>query len=126
MNTLRNTTVKGHTKQGVWDVVDLPPRKKAIKSQLIFKLKLGKDNQPVLYKVRLVAKGFQQLWGVDYVDSFSATAHQSAIRMMLVLVAQKGWYTNNTDIQLAVNAPIEETMYIEPPEGVETGENAGK
>eukprot|EP00961_Rhodomonas_salina_P229845 3106149-Rhodomonas_salina.1 len=110
MNTLRNTTVKGHTKKGVWDVVDLPPRKKAIKSRLIFKLKLGKDNQPVLYKVRLVAKGFQQLWGVDYVDSFSATAHQSAIRMVLVLVAQKGWYTNNTDIQLAfVNAPIEET-----------------
>eukprot|EP00961_Rhodomonas_salina_P285143 3853045-Rhodomonas_salina.1 len=75
----------------------------------------------------LVAKGFQQRWGVDYVDSFSATAHPSAIRMMLALAEQKGWYTNNTDIQLAfVNAPIEETVYIKPPEGVETGENAGK
>ncbi len=51
-----------------WDVVDLPKGCKAIRSLFVYKLNLGKDNQPVSYKACLVAKGFQQRWGVDYVD----------------------------------------------------------
>ncbi len=100
---------------------------KCIKSHFVYKLKLGKDNTPIRYKARLVAKGFQQCWGVDYVDSFSATAHPTAIRAIFALAAQKGWFTNNTDIQLAfVNTLLEELVYVQPLGGVEEGESKGK
>ncbi len=73
----------------------------------------------------LVAKGFQQQWGVDYVDSFSATAHPTAIQAILALAAQQGWFTNNTALQLAmVNAPLDELVYVQPPDGIEEGVSA--
>eukprot|EP00961_Rhodomonas_salina_P087450 1176241-Rhodomonas_salina.1 len=54
-----------------FDIVPLPAGCKAIQSSV-------------------VAKGYQQRWGVDYVDSFSATAHPTAIREMLALAASNG------------------------------------
>jgi hypothetical protein len=46
-------------KNGTWDVVHLPLKKKAIKCKWIFKRKEGMaPNEPARYKARLVAKGF--------------------------------------------------------------------
>lgn len=70
-----------------WDVVDLPQGLKAINSHIVYKLKLDLDNIPILYKVRIMSKGYQQRYGVDHVDSFSATVHPTAFRLMLALAA---------------------------------------
>ena len=43
-----------------YTVVQLPRGAKAIKSRLVFKLKLGRDGLPTKRKVRIVGKGFQQ------------------------------------------------------------------
>ena len=103
-----------------FDIVPLPAGCKAIQSRLVYKLKLDRNNIPIRYKARVVAKGYQQRWGVDYVDSFSATAHPTAIRAMLALAASNGWFTNSTDVTLAfINAPIETPVYVRPPKDME-------
>ena len=103
-----------------YDVVDLPKGAKLIKSRIVYKLKLDREGKPLRYKARIVAKGFQQRWGIDYVDSFSATAHPTAIRMMMALAAQNGWFTNSTDITNAfISADIDHVVYVQPPEGLE-------
>ena len=44
----------------VWDLVDLPPNGKVVRSKYIFKKKINMDGQVHTYKAQLVAKGFTQ------------------------------------------------------------------
>ncbi|KAL0315082.1 UNVERIFIED_CONTAM: Retrovirus-related Pol polyprotein from transposon TNT 1-94 [Sesamum calycinum] len=54
-----------------WLVVDLPPGKKPIGSKWVFKTKPNPDGSVERYKAKLVAKGYNQVEGVDYFDIFS-------------------------------------------------------
>jgi hypothetical protein len=53
-------------KNGTWELVDLPPGRKAVKSKWVFKLKA--DGR---YRACLVAKGFTQIPGLDFDETFS-------------------------------------------------------
>jgi hypothetical protein len=65
-------------KNGTWELVRLPPGKKAVKCKWIFKRKEGMTpKEPPRYKSRLVAKGFSQIPGIDYVDVYSPIAKHS-------------------------------------------------
>ena len=57
------------TKNGTWELVDLPTGCKAVKSKWVFKQKA--DGR---YCVRLVTKGFTQVQGIDYDETFSPVA----------------------------------------------------
>ena len=43
---------------GIWDLVPLPTRKKAIGSRWVFAVKFSPDGSVARLKVRLVAKGY--------------------------------------------------------------------
>ena len=51
----------------VWTLVDLPDDRRAIEIKWIFKRKTYADSSVTIYKARIVAKGFRQVQGVDYV-----------------------------------------------------------
>ena len=55
----------------VWTLVDLPKDWQAIENKWIFKRKTDADSSVTIYQARLVAKGFQQVQGVEYDDIFS-------------------------------------------------------
>ena len=50
----------------VWTLVDLPDDRRPIENKWIFKKKTDADGNVTIYKSQLVAKGFQQVQGVDY------------------------------------------------------------
>ena len=56
-------------KNGTWSLVDLPAGRKAVKSKWVFKRKA--DGR---FRARLVAKGFTQIHGIDYDETFSPVA----------------------------------------------------
>ena len=56
-------------KNNTWELVDLPPGCKAIKSKWVFKLKIDGH-----FHACLVAKGFMQIPGIDYDETFSPIA----------------------------------------------------
>lgn len=41
------------------------------------------------YKVYLVAKGYTQIYGFDYLDIFTLVAHMSTIKIIIALAAHK-------------------------------------
>jgi len=51
---------------GVWELVDLPEGRKAIKSRWVFDVKRNEVGEVVRHKARLVAKGFSQVAGIDF------------------------------------------------------------
>ena len=54
-------------KNGTWDMVRQPKRKKSIRCKWVFKKKEGTTGvENARYKAKLVAKGFSQILGVDF------------------------------------------------------------
>ena len=71
----------------VWTLVDFPDDRQAIENKWIFKRKTDADGSVTIYKARIVAKGFWQVQGVDYDESFSLVSMLKSVRIMLAIAA---------------------------------------
>ena len=58
----------------VWTLLDFPNDRQAIENKWIFKKNTNAHGNVTVYKGRLVAKGFRQVQGVDYNETFSPVA----------------------------------------------------
>ena len=67
----------------VWTLVDLPEGVKPIGCKWVFKKKTDMDGNVQTYKARLVVKGFKQIHGIDYDETFSPVAMVKSIRILL-------------------------------------------
>ncbi|GAA0146788.1 transmembrane signal receptor [Lithospermum erythrorhizon] len=77
------------------------------------------DDLPIaLRKDRLVAKGYAQTYGVDYLDTFAHVAKLTSVRLFLSLVATYDWQLYQLDIKNAfLHGDLEEEVYMEQPPG---------
>ena len=71
----------------VWTFVDPPEAVWPIGCKWVFKKKTDMDGNIVAYKGRLVAKGFNQVEGVDYEKTFAPVAMVKSIRILLAIAA---------------------------------------
>ncbi|KAL4280887.1 hypothetical protein GQ457_03G017760 [Hibiscus cannabinus] len=67
----------------VWTLVEPPEGIKPIGCKWVFKKKTDIDGNVQTYKGRLVAKGFRQIHGLDYDETFSLVAMFKSIRILL-------------------------------------------
>lgn len=75
-----------HEKQ-VWNLVDIPEGRKIMANKWIFKKKTNVDGNVVVHKARLLAKGFRQVEGFDYSETFSLVAMLKSVRILLAIAA---------------------------------------
>src|SRR6266404_1438524 len=106
-------------KNGTWELVDLPSGHKTVKSKWVFKLKA--DGR---FCARLVAKGFTQIPGIDFDETFSPVARFESLRLLLALAALEDWEIHQMDVKSAfLNGVLEEEIYMEQPQGfITTGQ----
>ena len=98
---------------GVWKLVDHPSNCKTIKCRWTCVLKSDR-----CYKVRLVAKGYTQVQGIDYEKTFSLVARYESIRYLLADAALQDWEIEAMGVKLAyLHRVLEEEIYMEQPEG---------
>ncbi|KAK8488101.1 hypothetical protein V6N11_019771 [Hibiscus sabdariffa] len=111
----------------VWTLVEPPEGIKPIGCKWVFKKKTDMDGNVQTYKGRLVAKGFGQIHGVDYDETFSPVAMFKSIRILLAVAAFHDYEIWQMDVKTAfLNGKLEEDVYMTQPEGFVTPENARK
>ena len=77
-------------KNKTWDLVELPPRKKLVGCKWVFTVKHKADGSLERYKTRIVAKGYTQTYGIDYLKTFVLVAKLNPIRILSSLAANRG------------------------------------
>nr|KYP36383.1 Retrovirus-related Pol polyprotein from transposon TNT 1-94 [Cajanus cajan]KYP36385.1 Retrovirus-related Pol polyprotein from transposon TNT 1-94 [Cajanus cajan] len=113
-----NALMKNYT----WDLVSLPPGRKAITCKWIFKNKYKQDVSILRHKARLVARGFNQQQGIDYTDTFSLIFRPVSVRVVLALVVSQGWPIHQIDVDNAfLSGELQEEIYMLQPQGFHKG-----
>jgi hypothetical protein len=74
-----------------WHLVPPPKGKNIIGCKWVYKVKKKSDVTIDRYKAPLVAKGYKQLYGLDYEDTFSPVVKAATIRLILSIAVSKGW-----------------------------------
>ncbi|KAL5794298.1 hypothetical protein ACOSP7_002892 [Xanthoceras sorbifolium] len=105
-------------KNKIWELVDKPKRRKVIGVKWVYRIKLNADGSINKCKARLVVKGYAQIFGVDYSDTFAPVARLDTIRMLLSIAAQISWKVLQLDVKSAfLNGILQEEIYVEQPNG---------
>ncbi|GJW40973.1 retrotransposon protein, putative, ty1-copia subclass [Tanacetum coccineum] len=94
-----NAEIQSMMNNMVWVMVDLPPGCKTVGSKWIFKKKTDMDGFVHTYKARFVAKGYTQLYGVDYEETFSRVTNIRAIRILISIAAYYDYEIWQMDIR---------------------------
>ncbi|CCF51703.1 uncharacterized protein UHOR_15075 [Ustilago hordei] len=74
---------------------------------------------PTKYKARLVAQGFTQRKGIDYMEIFAPVAPIQSIRGVLAIAAMQDWEVDSIDVKQAyLNSSLHHDVYLKPPIGM--------
>ena len=88
-------------KNQTWELVERFENRKIIGVKWVFRTKLNVDGSVNKHKARLVVKGFAQVFGIDYSETFAPVARLDTIKMLLALVAQNRWKVFQLDVKSA-------------------------
>jgi hypothetical protein len=111
-------------KNDTWELVPRPKNKNVIDTKWVFKNKLNEDGQVTRNKARLVCKGYAQIEGIDFEETFAPVARMEAIRFLLAYACSKNVKVYQMDAKSSfLNGELEEEVYIEQPEGFQLSEN---
>ena len=74
-----------------WDLLPLPKGRKLVICKWVYRTKYASDGSVERLTARLVAKGFSQVEGIDYNDTFAPVAKMNSIHLVLSLTALHNW-----------------------------------
>ena len=115
---------KALEEQGVFEKVDLPPDKNVLDTKWVFKVKTKGDGTFDRFKMRLVARGFRQVFGLDYNETFAPVGKYTTARALLAVATAREYEIHQMDISNAfLHGDLEEEVYMTQPEGFEDGTN---
>jgi len=90
--------------------------KKAISSRWVFANKSDGLGNVIKHKVRFVAKGFSQKFGIAYELTFSPTFNIDCMKLIIALAAKFHWTILQLDIKAAyLNADLDKDIYVSIP-----------
>lgn len=102
-----------------WTITSLPGGRKPVGSKWVFKIKLKADGSVARYKGRVMAKGYSQIPGVDYDDTFSPVVKLTTLRLFVALAAVHDFELEQLDVKTTfLYGKLQEDIYMEVPEGV--------
>ena len=110
-----------------FDLVPLPEGKNTVGGKWVYNIKES-ANGTKSFKARYVAKGYSQIEGIDYSETFAPTANLTSVRVLAQMAAEHDLILHQMDVKTAyLNAPIDCEIFMEQAEGYEVkGQNGQK
>ena len=107
-----NLEVASLQSKGTWVEVDTKQAiKKPITAKWVFKIKRKADGSIERYKARLVARGFTQKYGIDFLDTFAPVARMASIRLLLAVACIMDYNLTQMDVDTAfLNGDLDEEL----------------
>jgi hypothetical protein len=101
-----------------WDLVPLPKGRKLVRCKRVYRTKYASYGTIERHKDRLAAKGFSQVEGIEYNETFSPVAKMNSIHLVLSLAASHKWEVHQMDVKSAfLHRDLQEEIYMEQPHG---------
>ena len=107
-----------------WRVVERLIGVNVVGCKWVFKINRNTAGEIDKYKAQLVAKGYSQVQGVDYDDTYAPVAQLSSLRMILAIATRNNWdikVFNFHSVFLNGKLNQDEDIYVELPPGYKTG-----
>ena len=105
-------------KNETWELVPRPKDKKVISAKWVFRNKINEDGQVTKNKATLVCKGYAQVEGIDFHETFAPVARMKAIKIILAYACSKRIKVYQIYVKSAfLNGELEEEVYIKHPKG---------
>jgi hypothetical protein len=114
--------MNNHECYGTWSLVKAPKGINLVDGRWVLVRKHNADGSIECYKARWVAKGFKQVYGIDYDEVFAPTYRMATIRLVCALAAHYGLTLYSLNVTAAfLNGDLEEDVYMKQSEGFEVG-----
>lgn len=99
-----------------WDIIEKPSNINLIDSKLVLTNKTDTEGNIVKKKARLIARGFSQVYGLDYFNTFSPVARIESFRLLIALSMQFNLQIIQLDVTNAfLNGNLKEEVFMKIP-----------
>ena len=96
----------------------MPLGRKLVQCKWVYKTKIASYGTTTKYKALLVAKGYSQVQGLDYNETFSLVSRMDFIKIVLAVASSKRWEVHHMNVKRAfLHGDLKEEIYMKQPEG---------
>ena len=101
---------------GTWELVERPADGDVVDSKWVLHTKKDSAGEIDKRKARLVARGFTQIYGINYTEPFAPVVRLSSVRTIFSFANHNSWPIDVFDFSSAfLNSTLDETVYLEQP-----------
>jgi hypothetical protein len=103
----------------VWELVPRP-KQNVIGTKWVFRNKQDEFGVVTKNKARVVGKGYTQVEGLDFGETYAPVARLESIRILLAYATHHDFKLHQMDVKSAfLNGPLQEEVYVDQPPGFE-------
>jgi hypothetical protein len=96
------------------------PNQNVVGTKWVFRNKQDEHGVVTRNKAQLLAKGYSQVEGLGFGETYAPVARLESIRILLAYATYHGFKLYQMDVKSAfLNGPIKEEVYVEQPPGFE-------
>ena len=88
-------------KNSTWELIPRPTGKNVIGTKWIFKNKMNEQGQVIINKASIVCKGYSQIKGIDYDETFAPIARMESIKMFLAFARYHDFKVYQMDVKFS-------------------------
>jgi hypothetical protein len=115
-DTTMNEQYHSLMENDTWDLVPLLKGRKLVICKWVYRTKYASDGSVERHKAWLVSKGFSQVEGIDYNETFSHVAKMNSIHLVLALATSHKWEVHQMDVKSSfLHGDLQEEIYMEQP-----------
>jgi len=110
--------IKANVQNGTWQPATLPEGKKVIPLKWAYKIKLDAKGNFEKYKARIIVRGFSQIVGLDFEETFALVVQIESIHIIFSIAAANDLHIIHIDCKNAfLHDDNDVEIYVTQPEG---------